>query len=156
VANFSTPHQINRLIEMYHDNQSAIQAQTSSPEPANCKTHQSEHLILYCETCESLVCRDCALLLCARKNHSYDPIEDMVKKYETSLDRDLDPIRTLHQQMSKALKDISAAESELQQQKDATFHRISSTFDAFVEILEQEHCTEHNMARATFKLYSCE
>jgi len=46
--------------------------------------------------------------------------------------------------MSKALKEISAAESELQQQKDATFHHISSTFNAFVKILEQErkHITE--------------
>ena len=137
VANFPTPHQINRLIEM-HLKSSKTETTTPQPAAATCKLHKSQSLDLYCETCKSLVCGHCVINTCGKKKHDYGFIDEMVKKHQADLHRELEPVRKLHLQMSSALDTISAMEVELQSEKKEKLQQIESTFDALAEILERE------------------
>jgi hypothetical protein len=72
VTTFSTPHQINRLIEIYQRNSKPAEtaaAAAATPQPATCGVHKSEPLALYCETCDTLACRDCVVMTYGKKNH---------------------------------------------------------------------------------------
>ena len=138
VTQFATPHQVNRLVEMYQQNLKLAETEAAEPQPATCKEHKSQPLALYCETCESLVCRDCIISSCARKNHEHGFVEDMVKKYQTSLQRDLQPVRVLHQQMTTAVEAISTAERKLDTSTEAKLQKITSVFDSLATILDDE------------------
>ena len=138
VTVFTTPHQINRLIEMYHNQLSLAETATATPQLATCGVHTSQPLALYCETCETLVCRDCVILTCAKKNHVHGFVNEMVKKYQTDLQRQMEPVKRLRQQMSAVLDNIVAADREFERKKEAKLRDIQSTFDAFSEIIERE------------------
>ena len=133
VTVFTTPHQINRLIEMYQNNLSLAETPTVTPQLGTCGVHNSQSLALYCETCETLVCRDCVIISCAKKNHIYGFVDDMVEKYQTDLQRLMEPVKHLHQQMSTALDNIVAVDRELERKKEAKLQDIQSTFDALYE-----------------------
>ena len=135
VANFPTPHQVNRLIEMHLK---SAKSATPQPAAATCKLHNSQSLDLYCETCKSLVCGHCVAKTCGKKNHEYGFVNEMVEKYQTDLNRELEPVKRLRLQMSSALDTISAMEVELQNKKKENLQKIESTFDALAEILERE------------------
>ena len=135
VANFPTPHQVNRLIEMHLK---SVKTATPQPAAATCKLHNSQSLDLYCETCKSLVCGHCIAKTCAKKNHEYGFVNEMVEKYQTDLNRELEPVKRLHLQISSALDTISAMEVELQSKREEKLQKIESTFDALAEILERE------------------
>ncbi len=173
VADFPTLHQVNRLLEMYQDslNSDEIEAidtpqqqkpaeteETSTPQPATCEVHSSQPLALYCETCEKLVCRDCALTSCAKKNHEHGFIDDMVKKYENDLNRELKPVSKLHQEMVTAFESVSALKRELWSNKEAKLQQMEITFNALAEILAQERryftdCTEKSF-QEQYNIYS--
>ncbi len=138
VSNFSTPHQVNRLIEIYQEGLKYAQKEEITLQPATCEVHNSQPLNSYCEACEKLVCRKCIISCCAIQNHKHGSIEEMVLKYQTTLDGELEPIKVFHQQISKALKVISEAENGLQHSNDAKLQHVNSTFDTLSEILEQE------------------
>ena len=137
VANFPTPHQINRLIEM-HLKSAKTETTTPQQAAATCKLHESQSLDLYCETCERLVCGHCVINTCGKKKHDYGFIDEMVKKHQADLHRELEPVRKLHLQMSSALDTISAMEVELQSKREEKLQIIESTFDALAETLETE------------------
>ena len=138
VTQFATPHQVNRLIEMYQQNLKLAETEAAEPQPATCKEHKSQPLALYCETCESLVCRDCVISSCSKKGHEHGFVEDMMKKYQTSLQRDLQPVRAIHQQMSAAVKAISTSEAKLKDETEAKLQVAESTFDSLAKVLAEE------------------
>ena len=75
VADFEALPQVNRLLDRYHENLKSTQSadpEADTAQPATCKVHSSQPLALYCETCKKLVCRDCALTICARRNHKHE------------------------------------------------------------------------------------
>ena len=143
VAAFSTPHQVNRLIEMYQKSVKTESAKTDEADGAStaqpsCKVHHSQPLALYCETCQSLTCRDCVLKTCAKKNHSYDYIDDMALKQQRGLEKKMKPIEQLCQKMSSSLETISAAQEKTERKKQEKLERIKTRFDSLHEIVEQE------------------
>ena len=148
VTQFATPHQVNRLVEMYQQNLKLAETEAAEPQPATCKEHKSQPLALYCETCESLVCRDCALLSCTKRNHKHGFVEDMVKKYQTSLQSDLQPVRVLHQQMLTSLETISVSERKLEKATETKLQETEAVFSHLVQILaeEKQYITESIMA----------
>ena len=138
VTQFVTPHQVNRLVEMYQQNLKVAETETAEPQPATCKEHKSQPLALYCETCESLVCRDCVISSCSKKGHEHGFVEDMVKKYQTSLQRDLQPVRALHQQMTAAVEAIATSEAKLKLATEGKLQVAEWTFDTLAKILADE------------------
>ena len=137
VMQFATPHQVNRLVEMYQ--RSLKRAKTEAEtQPATCKEHKSQPLALYCETCESLVCRDCVIDSCSKKSHEFDYVDNLVKKHKADFNKKLEPVQTLHQKMSTALSVISTAETELAKNEESKLQQVESTFDALDKLLAHE------------------
>lgn len=97
---------------MYQNNLALAETETAVSQLTTCGVHNSQPLVLYCETCEALVCRDCVITTCAKKNHVHGFVDEMVKKYRTDLHREIEPVKHLQQQMSTALDNIAAAEKE--------------------------------------------
>ena len=148
VANFPTPHQVNRLIEMHLK---SAKTATQQPAAATCKVHKSQSLDLYCETCESLVCGHCIAKTCGKKKHDYGFIDESVKKYQMDLRNELEPVKKLHLQMSSALDTISAMEVELQSKREEKLKQIESTFDTLAVILEGERKNLKESVEKTFQ-----
>ena len=123
---------------MYQNDMLLAETATATPQLATCGVHNSQPLALYCETCETLVCRDCVIITCGKKSHVYGFVDEMVEKYQTDLQRQMEPVKHLHQQMSTALDNIVAADRELERKKEAKLRNIESTFGAFYGILEHE------------------
>ena len=137
VTQFATPHQVNRLVEMYQ--RSLKRAKTEAEtQPATCKEHRSQPLALYCETCESLVCRDCVIDSCSKKSHDFEYVDNLVKKHEADFNKKLESVQTLHQKMSTALSVISTAETELVKNEESKLQQVESTFDALAKLLARE------------------
>ena len=129
-TDFSTPHQINRLLEMYHD---GLKSEPTTPQYATCEVHASQPLELFCATCEKLVCKDCVIDLCARKDHKQGYIEGMVKKLEGDLNRELEPVKCLYHEVDRALQTLKTSDKELQ-----TVKTKERRFDLLADQLEQE------------------
>ncbi len=138
VDHFITPYRVNRQIEMYQDILKSTEEAATSPQPVTCNTHNSQPLDLYCETCEKLVCTHCVIQSCTKKNHNHGYIDEMVKRYESDLDRKLQPAKTLHRNIATALEAISTSERELLGAKEVRLLEIQTSFDALVEVLEKE------------------
>ena len=138
VSQFPTPHQVNRLIEMYQQDLKLAESEAAAPQPATCSVHHSQPLALFCETCERLVCRDCVITSCVKKNHEHGFIDDMVKKYQADLKKRLEPVKKRHELQLHTLESISKTERELEDEKQAKLRQTESTFDALAEILAQE------------------
>ena len=139
VTQFATPHQVNRLVEMYQ--RSLKRAKTEAEtQPATCNEHKSQPLALYCETCESLVCRDCVIDSCSKKSHEFEYVDNLVKKHEADFNKKLEPVQTLHQKMSIALSVISTAETELVKNEESKLQQVELTFDALTKLLAHERC----------------
>ena len=134
VDNFPTPHQVNRLIDMYRKNLGTAK----SAECVTCQVHDSQPLDLYCETCSKLVCRDCTILDCAKMNHAFGFMDDMIKKHRTDLDKEIEPVKQLRERMVAALGSIAAAEEEVEGEKETKLQDVETAFNAFHEILDHD------------------
>ena len=136
--NFSTLHETNKSEELLEEVDGNSTTQLSGSRDATCEIHDSQFLALYCETCAKVVCRDCVILSCSTKNHKYGFIGDIMTRHKSILDRELQPVKESHQELSNALQVISVEDSELLNEKDAQLSRVDATFDAFMDIIAEE------------------
>ena len=51
--------------------------------PMTCQLHEDEMLKFYCNTCSTLICRDCMAI--EHSGHSYDRIEKVAEKEKVNL-----------------------------------------------------------------------
>ena len=143
-SQFPAAHQVNRLIDIYQKTQqkpsqaALTPAATEQPRLPICSLHTSQPLALYCETCELAVCRDCALTSCARKTHKYGFLKDMAKKYKGEIEKKIEPITKLQQNISEALVAIKQDDERLDKMKKEEQEEIDAAFDAFINRLRQE------------------
>ena len=146
VSILPTAFQINRLVEMYRDNQKSHEDDAESPvaQLSSCKLHKSQPLTMYCETCEKLVCQVCVLQSCATKGHRCGSIDEMVKKSQTALEGKLEPFQAVHKQISSILSSMQSAERQNHSTREEKLHQVMSTFHTLSEVLEQEkeYCME--------------
>ena len=57
-----------------------------------CTRHPTEPIKIYCETCDQLICRDCAVK--THRDHSYDLIQDAFPKHRDTILACLDSLKT--------------------------------------------------------------
>ncbi|XP_072128066.1 transcription intermediary factor 1-beta-like isoform X4 [Mobula birostris] len=61
-----------------------VDGRTSCERPIFCSIHRQETLKLFCETCDTLTCRDCQLL--THKDHRYQFLEEAIKNQKMTLE----------------------------------------------------------------------
>ena len=139
---FPKAYQVNRLIEMYQETGASSKKKDSHKshdvkDLDYCAMHNTQPLDLYCETCKSSVCRDCALLRCSKENHKYDFKENVLKKCEEELDEALVPIKGLYERTSLDLEAVKSAEQKLVHKRTEKVRCVEAEFDVLDDILQQ-------------------
>uniref|UniRef100_A0A8C6TAK6 E3 ubiquitin-protein ligase TRIM33 n=1 Tax=Neogobius melanostomus TaxID=47308 RepID=A0A8C6TAK6_9GOBI len=102
---------------------------TSGQRPVFCPIHKQEHLKLFCETCDTLTCRDCQLL--EHKEHRYQFLEEAF-------------------QNQKGM--IEATMSKLQDKKNYVHFTVSQVQNRLKELSETHKKVEHEIKIAVFTL----
>ncbi|XP_002937648.1 transcription intermediary factor 1-beta isoform X1 [Xenopus tropicalis] len=69
-----------------------------------CPLHKNEPLMLYCESCDTLTCRDCQLQ--GHKDHQYQFLEDAVKNQRKVLSALVKRLGDKHTALQKSTKDV--------------------------------------------------
>ncbi|XP_018083505.1 transcription intermediary factor 1-beta isoform X2 [Xenopus laevis] len=69
-----------------------------------CPVHKNEPLMLYCETCDTLTCRDCQLQ--GHKDHQYQFLEDAVKNQRKILSALVKRLGEKHTSLQRSTKEV--------------------------------------------------
>uniref|UniRef100_A0A3B4TC67 E3 ubiquitin-protein ligase TRIM33 n=1 Tax=Seriola dumerili TaxID=41447 RepID=A0A3B4TC67_SERDU len=101
----------------------------SGQRPVFCPVHKQEPLKLYCETCDTLTCRDCQLL--EHKEHRYQFLEEAF-------------------QNQKGIIETSMA--KLQEKKNYVHYSVSQVQSRLKELNETHRKVEHEIKIAVFTL----
>ncbi|KAG7226881.1 hypothetical protein INR49_022176 [Caranx melampygus] len=101
----------------------------SGQRPVFCPIHKQEPLKLYCETCDTLTCRDCQLL--EHKEHRYQFLEEAF-------------------QNQKGIIETSMA--KLQEKKNYVHYSVSQVQSRLKELNETHRKVEHEIKIAVFTL----
>ncbi|KAM9299163.1 transcription intermediary factor 1-beta [Gastrophryne carolinensis] len=72
-----------------------------------CPIHKQEPLMLFCDTCETLTCRDCQLQ--GHKDHQYQFLEDAVKNQRKILSALVKRLGEKHSTLQKSTKDVRSS-----------------------------------------------
>ncbi|XP_044066947.1 E3 ubiquitin-protein ligase TRIM33 isoform X2 [Siniperca chuatsi] len=102
---------------------------TSGQRPVFCPIHKQEPLKLFCETCDTLTCRDCQLL--EHKEHRYQFLEEAF-------------------QNQKGIIETSVA--KLQEKKNYVHYSVSQVQSRLKELNETHRKVEHDIKIAVFTL----
>ena len=136
-----------------------------------CEKHSENILALFCDTCQSLICRDCTLV--HHRDHQYDFTADIVEKHKEYVRDSLSSVRELHSYVQECLKrnaeakheskdqeanivkdietSISQAISELQKQGHVLTERVQKAMEETVETLG---CRQKNLEMASAEIES--
>ena len=144
VNNLPTAFRLNRLIEAFQhvqlvreetDSQSAADAATK--EAAKCKVHQSQPLVLYCETCRLLLCRDCILATKDHSDHHYGFVNEMKEKLQKKLMDTASSVEGQSGRVSKAVEEISQVEGDIVLCERNCQRKIDESFEALYRTLQK-------------------
>ncbi|XP_015281292.1 PREDICTED: transcription intermediary factor 1-beta isoform X2 [Gekko japonicus] len=72
-----------------------------------CSVHKHEPLVLFCDTCDTLTCRDCQLN--AHKDHQYQFLEDAVKNQRKMLATLVKRLGDKHATLQKSTKEVRSS-----------------------------------------------
>ncbi|XP_028265700.1 E3 ubiquitin-protein ligase TRIM33 isoform X2 [Parambassis ranga] len=102
---------------------------TSGQRPVFCPIHKQEPLKLFCETCDTLTCRDCQLL--EHKEHRYQFLEEAFQNHKGIIESNM---------------------AKLQEKKNYVHYSVSQVQSRLKELNETHRKVEHEIKIAVFTL----
>ena len=100
-----------------------------------CPKHKGNILMIYCETCEELICINCTIRL--HQGHHYDVISDTFPKHKQEIDDQLKPVKHHLATVNQALHTFDARSQEVQDQKAVVQEEIHRKIDQLHQVLER-------------------
>ena len=100
----------------------------------NCSKHD-DSLTIFCEFCQELICRDCAIS--DHKNHEYAFIKDSYGKHYQMVETRLNSVDKMLDSVAIALTDLNNKESEIKEQGDMVKQEIHLTAEEMIEKIKQ-------------------
>ena len=100
-----------------------------------CLKHKDQHLRLYCETCEELICHDCTVRL--HKGHQYDLISDTFERHKTKISASVEPVKKQKSIVSEKLKGINERFTEITNHRDQIEADIHKNVRSLIEMLKR-------------------
>ena len=150
VANLPPAFQINRLKEVFRRMQSQqsqdssaastedVDLGTQSGQRERCARHASQHLEMFCSTCQELICRDCIVIDRCHDNHVYDPVEKVAAGYRQSVLDDLKRVQQMKRTISQALDRVMHVRKSIEDERTNNTDKITSSFAAIVAAVERQ------------------
>ena len=107
---------VNNLLEMKDD-------LDNRKSQSVCPKH-NDHLRVYCETCNKIICRDCAISK-EHKEHKYDPISDCYPKYLKEIENCLQDVKRSIADIDSKVTGLDIREREIEIQGEDVKKKIS-------------------------------
>ena len=101
--------------------------------PMNCQQHEDEILKFYCETCGTLICRDCMAI--EHAGHKYDRIEKVAEKEKVHLVSLLRNAGDAKAKLDGAITKGSKVVQQIQANQSLVQKDIKSAFKALIKAL---------------------
>lgn len=151
VTNFSTAYLFNRLVEAFQRVDLEVKQDSNSvsaAQEARCKDHDTEQLVLYCETCQMLLCRDCVIVTREHADHQYGFVKEMRVKLQEKLLSMALGVESHHQSLLIAHNYLDQVESDFTVCKRLCVQEIERAFGALYRVLqESEKAMKKNLAQ---------
>lgn len=100
-----------------------------------CKLHQPEPLKLYCETCDTLTCRDCQLL--EHKEHKYQFVHEASELCKKQLLQFTEKLREKRRCIEDFKQLINKRQEEIVSREEVVGEEIKKTVDSLLEELKR-------------------
>ena len=94
-----------------------------------------EPLKIYCETCDSVICRDCTVR--THKDHEYDLVSASYTKHCQELKHSLNPVKEKIKAIKKILSALATREGEVRDRGEGVLEEIHEMVEAMINILRQ-------------------
>ena len=129
-------HQLTSLDEVTASVSSTSQllAPAKQEAPFTCSTHNKK-MKLYCETCDSVICRDCTVR--THKDHEYDLVSASYTKHKQELEGSLNPVKGKIETLKKVLSVLSKREGEIRERGEGVLEEIHEMVEEMMNVLRQ-------------------
>ena len=112
-----------------------------------CSTHNKK-LKLYCETCDSVICRDCTVR--THKDHEYDLVSASYTKHCQELEGSLNPVKVKIGALKKVLSALAEREGEIRERGEGVLEEIHEMVEEMMNVLcESERKLTEQAKRVT-------
>uniref|UniRef100_A0A1X7UXH3 Uncharacterized protein n=1 Tax=Amphimedon queenslandica TaxID=400682 RepID=A0A1X7UXH3_AMPQE len=135
-ADFSN-HQLTNLDEVTASDVSStsqLLAPAKQEATLTCSTHNKK-MKLYCETCDSVICRDCTVR--THKDHEYDLVSASYTKHCQELEGSLNPVKRKIEGLKKVLSALAERESEIRERGEGVLEEIHEMVEEMMNALRQ-------------------
>ncbi len=140
VANFPTAFRMNRLVEAFQEAQDETdchkEAASTSTSAKSCTVHTAQPLVLFCETCKTMLCRDCVIMNNEHTGHKYDYIKKIAEKYRKIYDRRLQTTMVFKETLPQVCSQILNVEARIAGEENASNKEIDQAFEVLYKTLE--------------------
>ena len=114
---------------------SSSQLLSAKQEPTlTCSTHDKK-LKLFCETCHSVICRDCTVR--THKDHEYDLVSASYTKHCQELEHSLNPVKGKIEALKKILSAIAEREGEIRERGEGILEEIHEMVEEMMNVLHE-------------------
>ena len=124
-------HEISSLSEV---SKTASKMVTPKKVTTLCTRHPTEPIKIYCETCDELICCECAIM--THRDHNYDLISDVFPKHRDAILACLQPIKTELASVVETIRKLKARYSRLDRQGVEAKGKVDAEIDKLHAILE--------------------
>ena len=134
-ADFSK-HQLTSLDEVTASVSSTSQLLAPAKQEATltCSTHNKK-MKLYCETCDSVICRDCTVR--THKDHEYDLVSASYTKHCQELEGSLNPVKGKIEGLKKVLSTLAEREGEIRERGEGVLEEIHEMVEEMMNVLRE-------------------
>ena len=128
-------HQVASLDEVTASVSSTSQLLPAKREPTlTCSTHDKK-LKLFCETCDSVICRDCTVR--THKDHEYDLVSASYTKHCQELEHSLNPVKGKIEALKKILSALAKREGEIRERGEGVLEEIHKMVEEMMNVLRE-------------------
>ena len=103
------------------------------PNSVKCPDHD-EPLVIYCFTCDTLICRDCTLR--DHRDHNFEFSKKAAATIKSNLLEKLEPLKTQSSSLSHAVEEVRNTKQELEAERDSVANTIKTSIKELRDILD--------------------
>ena len=100
-----------------------------------CNDH-NEPIKVYCETCQELICRDCAVTK-RHRNHDYNLVTESYPKHHQEIEADLTKVKTKVDDVNTAVTNLIIREREVTKQGEDVKKQIHTQSQLIINLVQQ-------------------
>ena len=94
-----------------------------------------EPLKIFCETCDSVICRDCTVR--THKDHEYDLVSASYTKHCQELEHSLNPVKGKIEALKKILSALAEREGEIRERGEGVLEEIHEMVEEMMNVLRE-------------------